>query len=182
MIMQEPIERELKILVSQDIYEKIIHSYDFTKPWKQTNTYFDTPDHSIKNQKGAVRIRTIGDRHIFTLKIRKDAITHIELEKDIDRSNMQSITDPEILNWFKEYQINKEQLSPITTFSTVRQTYDFEHGQLCADKTIFSNHIDYELEYEYFDQHDGISFFNQILEPFHITYIKNCPSKIARAF
>ena len=25
MIMQEPIERELKILVSQDIYEKIIH-------------------------------------------------------------------------------------------------------------------------------------------------------------
>lgn len=180
--MQEPIERELKILVSKDIYKNMIHSYEFTKPWKQTNTYYDTTDHFIKNQKGALRIRTIDKKHIFTLKIRKDAITHIELEKEISVSNLKDIQDPEILNWLEEFHIDLHQLNAITTFSTIRQTYDFEHGQLCADQTLYPNHTDYELEYEYFDQHDGITFFNHILEPFHIQYIKNCPSKIARAF
>lgn len=180
--MAEPIERELKTLVSKKIYENIIRSYDFTRPWKQTNTYYDTKDGFIKKEQGALRIRTIDNRHIFTLKIRKDAITHIELEKDIDTDNIRSITDSEILGWLKEYHIDKEAVSPIVSFSTIRQTYDFPNGQLCADHTEYADHSDYELEYEYFRQHDGISVFNDILKPFDLTYTKNCPSKIARAF
>ena len=42
--------------------------------------------------------------------------------------------------------------------------------------------IDYDIEYEYLKEHDGIKTFNEILHPFHMKYEKNCPSKIARAF
>lgn len=179
--MNQPIERELKILVSEQTYENIISSYDFTKPWEQTNTYYDTKDALVKKKKGACRIRTIGNKHIFTLKIKTDSITHIELEKEINTNLFSNIQDKDVLSWLKQYEIPIT-LQPITTFTTIRQTYDFPDGQLCADKTIYENHIDYELEYEYFHKHNGIEVFNRILRPLGIVYKKNCPSKIARAF
>ena len=39
----------------------------------------------------------------------------------------------------------------------------------------------YEIEYEYTSDNDGIHFFNSILEKYGLKWIKNCPSKIARA-
>ena len=37
---------------------------------------------------GALRIRTIENKHIFTLKIKKDSITHYEYEKEIQTTNI----------------------------------------------------------------------------------------------
>ena len=45
----------------------------------------------------------------------------------------------------------------------------------------YKNHTDYEIEYEYTSDHDGIHFFNSILEKYGLKWVKNCPSKIARA-
>ena len=118
--------------------------------------------------------------NIFTLKIKKDSITHYEYEKEIQTTNINEIKDPEILGWIQQYDIPTN-IKPITSFRTERYTYNFEHGQLCADITSYENHIDYELEYEYIDNHDGISFFNHILNNINTKYEKNCPSKIARA-
>ncbi|MGI6511615.1 MAG: CYTH domain-containing protein [Catenisphaera adipataccumulans] len=179
--MPKPIERELKILVQPDQYEKIIHSYDFTKPWQQTNTYYDTKNGYIHSLGGAMRIRTINDRHIFTLKIRTDSITHIELEKDIEAHTIDEIHDPEILHWLQEYHIPISEVNVITSFTTKRQTYTTEFAEISADHTVFSDHSDYEIEYEYRKEHDGISVFNQMLQKVGLTYTKNCPSKIARA-
>lgn len=178
--MDKFIERELKILVDKEAFQKILNSYEFKKPIIQTNTYYDTHDQIIKKMNGALRIRTIDNKHIFTLKIKKDSITHYEFEKEIHSSNINEINDSEILGWFNKYDIPSN-IKPITSFQTKRYTYDFEHGQLCADITSYENHIDYELEYEYIDKHDGISFFNHILKKINTEYIKNCPSKIARA-
>ncbi len=178
--MNNQIERELKILVEKNIFKEIIENYEFSKPWKQMNTYYDTKDEYIKNHNGAMRIRTIGSKHIFTLKMRIDEITHVELEKEVESSTIKELEDEEVLGWLKKYGIPKE-VKPTVTFCTQRQTFDLEHGQLCADRTEFDNHVDYEIEYEYSDEHDGIGVLNQILEPFHIQYKKNCSSKIARA-
>ena len=158
--MENYIERELKILVSKEQFQKILNSYEFKKPIIQTNTYYDTNDQKIKHMNGALRIRTIENTHIFTLKIKKDSITHYEYEKEIQATNINEIKDPEVLNWIKEYDIPTN---------------------ICADITSYENHIDYELEYEYIDNHDGISFFNHILNKINMKYEKNCPSKIARA-
>ena len=178
--MYNQIERELKILVTKEIYENIIHSYEFSEAWEQKNTYYDTKEGIVRKQNGAMRIREIGDKKIFTLKIRTDEITHIELEKEINCSSIQEIEDEEILSWLKQYGISKD-VKKIISFKTIRQTYNFENGQLCADQTIYENHMDYELEYEYTSNHDGITKFNEILKPYRIKYEKNCPSKIARA-
>ncbi len=179
--MYNQIERELKVLISKEQYEKILHSYEFSDSWKQTNVFYDTHDRLIKQKNGGLRIRTIGNIHIFTLKIRTDAITHIELEKEIPCERFEDIDDPKIDAWLQKYGIPKD-LHPIMSFSTIRQTINFENGQLCADHTLFPSFEDYELEYEYTKEHDGITFFNTILETLGITYQKNSPGKISRAF
>lgn len=178
--LEQFIERELKILVTKEVFEKILNSYEFNKPVNQTNTYYDSNDEFLKKQRGAMRIRTIQDKKIFTLKLRKDEVTHYEYEKEIDVDTLQAIKDKEIQKWLSDFNIPKD-VSPIVTFSTRRYTCDLENGQLCADMTSYENHIDYELEYEYFNDHDGIKVFNEILKPFGLTYEKNCSSKIARA-
>ena len=69
--MYDNIERELKLLINENIYNKLLHSYDFHNPITQTNTYFDTENQDVKKQHGAVRIRTIQNKKIFTLKSEK---------------------------------------------------------------------------------------------------------------
>ena len=178
--MYDNIEKELKLLINKQVYDNIMNSYDFHKSIIQTNTYFDTANQDVKKQHGAVRIRTIENKKIFTLKIKKDEYTHYEFEKEISAENINEIEDPEILNWFNQYRIPKN-LHPTANFTTLRNVYEFENGELCLDKTTFKNHIDYEIEYEYTSDHDGIQFFNSILDQYGLKLQKNCPSKIARA-
>lgn len=173
-------ERELKILVSKEIYEKILNSYEFSEPWEQSNTYYDTDDKLFKNLGGALRIRKIGNQSIFTMKIRKDSITLYEYEKEIDCDSIEDIKDSEILEWLKNVNLNKP-VHEIAHFSTSRCHHFFENGELCLDKTTFRNSQDYEIEYEYTSDHDGIKVFNEILKPFGLEYKKNCSSKLARA-
>lgn len=180
--MFNQIERELKVLVSKEKFEEITKSYDFSNPWKQTNTYFDTADKDIKSLGGAMRIRTIGDKKYFTLKIRIDPITLHEYEKEIQCDSIKDIQDEEILGWISKLNINKEFI-PTTTFDTYRRIVEMDNAELCADMTVFDgSYTDYEIEYEYKTDHDGVKEFNHILNKYDLAYEKNCPSKVARAF
>lgn len=180
--MFDQIEKELKTLVSKEQFENIVNSYEFSKSWKQTNTYYDTEEKDIKAKGGAMRIRKIGDKKIFTLKIRIDAITLHEYEKEIDCDSIEEIQDKEVLEWIKSLNLNKK-FYATTTFDTYRRIYETENAELCADETIYDGtYKDYEIEYEYKKEHDGIKEFNSILSHFGLSYEKNCPSKIARAF
>lgn len=178
--MNQPIERELKVLINKTQYKKIGKSYDFSDGYTQTNTYFDTNDSYLKEHKGALRIRSKENKKILTLKIKTDAITHIELEKEINVDTIDQIDDPEILSWFEQYHIPKDVI-PIASLTTFRKEYETEYATICLDYTTFNNTSDYELEYEYKKEHDGITQFNNLLKPYEITYEKNCPSKLARA-
>ena len=179
--MYNQIERELKCLLTKEQYENIMKSYDFPKKIYQSNTYYDTKDGFLKSRKSAMRIRTIDSTFIFTLKIRKDDITLIELEKEIQDDTIEhAFEDEEIAGWLKQYDIPTN-VVPIVDFSTQRCLENLECAELCLDQTNFYNHIDYEIEYEYTKDHDGIAVFKHLLAKFNIEYEKNCPSKVARA-
>lgn len=178
--MFNQMERELKLLIQKSEYENIINSYDFSNPRIQKNVYYDTPSNEIKNQGGAMRIRTINDHHFFTLKLKKDKITHYEYEKEIDTDNIENIKDLEVLNWIHSLHL-QEPLIPIVSFETERRMWITNQAEICADKNTFGDMIDYEIEYEYRIDHDGIQVFNDLLKPFGLQYEKNCSSKIARA-
>lgn len=179
MNMYDQIERELKVLITKDEYETLLRSYDFGKPVIQKNVYFDDDKGSVR-QLGALRIRTVNGKRILTLKIRKDSITQTELEKETDTENISAITDSEIRNWFALYQI-PDALHRFASSETVRRIAELPNAELCLDISRFGNHTDYEIEYEYKKDHDGIHCFNEILSRVGLVYEKNAPSKLARA-
>lgn len=180
--MSKPVEREFKVLLSKKQYEILLHSYDYSEIRNQTNQYYDTKDGFIKNFGGAMRIRYLNNNHIFTLKIRNDSTSNIELEKQIDTDNIQNIQDPEVLNWIREYHISLKDIHKTFKVHTVRNVYETEDAEICLDKTTFNNDItDYEIEYELKNSNGSIEKFNEFLKPAGIVFEKNCPSKIARA-
>ena len=69
--MYDNIERELKLLINEKVYNELLHSYDFHNPITQTNTYFDTENQDVKKQRGAVRIRTIQEKKNIHIKNQK---------------------------------------------------------------------------------------------------------------
>ena len=180
--MAKPEEHELKVMLTKEQFETLLHAYDFPILLEQINTYYDTPKGAVKDLPGAVRIRRVDGKDIFTFKQRKDSQTQYELEKEIPVGSLDQIEDPEILGWLQEAGIDVKVLKPITTFTTWRHMIKTENAEICLDKTVYPHKTDYEIEYEYKKDHDGLSAFNQFLKPAGIIYEKNGPSKIARAF
>lgn len=178
--MKDNTERELKVLLTKEQYEKLLHSYDFDKTITQTNTYYDTEDSQLKNLGGALRIRNIGEQNILTLKLPQDAITKQEYEIPVHTSDIHELS-PEEKKTITDHVDLKKDVSPIARFTTIRNLKYLPNAELCLDENHFGNVTDYELEYEYTTDHDGIQVLNDILKPLGLHFEKNGPSKLARA-
>lgn len=72
--MKEHEEKEYKVMLSEKQFQRLCDLLGNPRPVKQENRYYDTEDWKIRRQYGSMRIRTINNKHIFTLKIRKTAI------------------------------------------------------------------------------------------------------------
>ena len=67
------LEIEFKTLLTKEEYHSLEDFFKDQPPIRQTNHYIDTPDHAIRNNRMALRIRTLADRAELTLKVPQDA-------------------------------------------------------------------------------------------------------------
>lgn len=176
-------ERELKVLLTREQYEKLLNSYDFNSPVLQKNTYYDSANEELKNKKIGLRIRMIGNQNILTVKKPKDSITKYEYEFPIsDESISIENLHPSERDHLESIIHVDQPVYPTVVFETVRYNLQTQDATISLDQTDFDGHRDYELEYEYLEDHDGISKLYEFLKPIGIQYEKNGPSKLARAF
>lgn len=180
-------ERELKVLISKEQADTLLRQNRFMPARRQINTYYDTADRTLRRQGIAARIRTIKgqteddpDQYILTVKKPLDSITKYEFERPV-HTNVLSDLNEEEADWIHQKIEESEPLQPVATFMTDRSICTLPDAEYSIDHTRFRNHDDYEAEYEYRTDHDGISAFNKILEPAGIQWKENGPSKIARA-
>lgn len=177
--MNKNIEKEYKVLLTKEQFEKLLSNYPNAVFKTQCNTYYDTDTHCIQKKKGAMRIRQINDKFIFTLKMHSnDGL--LEFEKEVNENSLNSFQDVEIQNLLDKFHINGN-LIELTTLCTQRATIETEFAEICFDISSYNGCTDYEIEYEYKKEHDGLSIFQDILKDVHITYTSNCKSKIQRA-
>lgn len=146
----------------------------------QVNTYYDTDELAIRKAKGAMRIRTIDDRFLFTLKRHTDSGV-AEYEKFVMANDLSVFDDEEIKTLLDSIPITGS-LKKITVLTTDRAMIFLDHAELCFDVNHYGDRVDYEIEYEYKQPHDGRTVFNEILACADLVYTKNCASKIKRAF
>ena len=179
--MNKHVEKEYKMLVNKEQFDKLCSLYENLNFITQTNTYYDTVNGDIQKKKGAMRIRERNGRFLFTLKMRQENLDGLcECECEVSENSIHALQSEEIVQLLHEYQIEAA-IIPLTTLVTKRAVVETENAELCFDISTYGNHTDYEIEYEWTKAHDGLTQFNQILAPIHLSYEKNCDSKIKRA-
>jgi len=177
--MKLHIEKEYKILVSKEQFERLLQHYPQAVFHKQVNTYYDTEDMMIRKKYGAMRIREIDSTFIFTLKERCDHGVK-EHECIVADNSLTALQTEEIKSLLQNLHI-QQPIVEIAQLTTYRAVIPLTNAELCFDYSEYNNTCDYEIEYEYIKPHDGLSAFNQILSQISLTYEKNCPAKIKRA-
>lgn len=176
--MKKNIEKELKILVTKEQFQKLANTYAPLHYNSQTNTYYDTLNNDIRNKRGAMRIRFINNQYIFTLKMHSDEGL-LEYECEVEEDSISALNKIEIIELLEKFNIHSP-FHIIGQLKTNRATIEDEYAELCFDENFYNNTCDYEIEYEYKKEHDGITRFNDILSYIDVKYEKNCISKIQR--
>ncbi len=178
-MMRTNTEIEYKTLVSEDQFNRLLSHFEVTSTVEQTNTYFDTPDRKLKAKKIACRIR-VSDMIIeATVKEQTD-------EGILEFNHTLNAFDPEIFRT-AEFKVlferldMREPLVEVGKATTLRRIVDEKNGELCFDRTIFQNGVDFELEYEVKgDAEEGYCRFMEILAMENIPYMPS-RSKMMRA-
>lgn len=177
--MNKNIEKEYKILVTEEQFYSLLSRYPKASFVEQINTYYDTENMDICKAHGAMRIRQIGSSFLFTLKmISKDGL--LEYEQEVKENSVSVFKHKEIQELLSSYQLLGE-VKELTTLTTQRAMIKTEVAELCFDKSSYHGISDYEIEYEYKKEHDGRTIFNTLLAEVGLHYEENCSSKIQRA-
>lgn len=185
--MEQEIEIEYKVLLSEEKFNDILNSLEFPKePFTQINYYFETPDFQLKKINSALRIRKKNVDFIVTLKEphpkgileTHDQISEMDLKKAIDKNELFA---PNCRKQLEDKNIPLEKVEYVGSLTTER--YEFKKNELIyvLDKSFYNGQIDYELEIEAPSQATGKQIFNQLLTQFQI---KQSPpiTKIERFF
>lgn len=177
--MNTNIEKEYKLLVNEQQFKTLLSYYPEVQFKKQINTYYDTFDHTIQSRKGAMRIREVHNSYLFTLKLLKD--DDVFEYECVVKENSPCVFEQEDIKQLLDENDIQGPFYPLISLTTNRAMVCSEFAELCFDENFYNHHKDYEIEYEYKKDHDGLSAFNTILHKASLHYEKNCSSKIKRA-
>ncbi|MBQ4254339.1 MAG: CYTH domain-containing protein [Erysipelotrichaceae bacterium] len=171
--MQPEIEKELKMLVSEEQFKRLTDLYQPLEFIPQINTYYAS-DASARHY--FFRVREKQGRKLFTLKEHKDGVLY-EHEKYFE-GNLED--DPEIVARLQQFGVSLEDCYPLGQLVTERAMVISREAELCFDINHYNGIIDFEIEYEVKAEHDEEKAFRKILKAAGIRYKANPLSKYKR--
>lgn len=172
-------EKEYKQIIDQKTFELLLRKFDNLEEVIQENIYYDTSDLYILKHKCTCRIRSINTEHVFTLK-RFIAKELKEYEINVHTNDSSVFEIKEIKTLLHSFNIPTNLIRQ-TSLLTHRYIYNTGNALICLDKNTYNNIVDYEIEYEYINDHDGLSIFKKLLASVGVKYSNNTKGKMYRA-
>ncbi len=171
-------EIEFKTFITENDYLNLLKEFELENNiFPQTNFYFDTPDTKLMNEKTVLRIRQKGSNYKLTKKTRAEVgadETHLFISKEKAEELLKNGFDANIIGL--PYYVNK-----IAELTTYRASTPYKNGTLFLDKSVYYDNIDYEIEYEVDDSHQGLIDFQGFLDNHNIEF-KESIRKSKRAY
>lgn len=190
--MAHSVEIEFKTLIKEADYLALVAKYCQPVPvfFNQTNTYFDTPDFSLKSQHMGLRIRTFDQRGELTLKSplkesqglleTTDYLTLAEAQRLI--AAKQIVPDGHVATFLKEHRIDITKLVIHGQLTTKRVEVNLRPDVLLVlDESWYHGQHDFELEMEVTDEEAGQAFFVNFLKENQLSYLPG-GNKVTRTF
>lgn len=181
--MTKELEIEFKNMLTKDEYSKLLAELNIT-PTSQTNHYFDTADFQLRDQKAALRLRTVGSRFECTLKTpavsgNYETTDALGQHQATAMLGLDGFDAPEVSAELERLGVSPSDLVLIGSLTTHRAESEYEGGLLVLDHSEYLGTEDYELEYEVTDEADGKRKFIAFLKEKQIP-IRPADKKIAR--
>lgn len=186
------IENEFKCMLSPQAYHQVWAYFDCQKRSVriQTNTYYDTAQESLKQDRAALRLRNFATTSEWTLKVQVGA--HQSLERTQPQAwtvfppaklDTHTIYQKDILDYLQRKAIALTDLHSTFQLTTYRYEILADGGRYCLDRTLYGKEQieDYELEWEFSGptapaQETWLAFLDRLKIPYQAA-----DKKIARA-
>lgn len=178
--MHTNLEQEFKTMINEEQYNKLIAEFNLENNiYKQTNYYFDTPNHDLMSIHTVLRIREKTNSFKLTKKERglnkNEALeTHIFLNEQQAKNMLENGLDAQIIDI-------DHHVDCICSLTTYRCKTAYKDGTLFFDRNEYYGNVDYEIEYEVDNIEQGTNDFIEFLKDRNIK-LKNCKRKSERAY
>ena len=142
------IEKEIKILLSQNQYKKILDTFNFEEEFKQTNNYYLCEGASVD---ATIRIREKGNLTKLQVKIpkKRDKSLHIKEEYEEEVTEIPLVISKDKLKKMSGYNFPNDAIYT-GKLRTERRIYAFNDDiEIALDVNQYLGITDYELEIEY---------------------------------
>lgn len=179
--MTKNIEIEFKTIVSKAQYESLLKRFKLEdNVFKQINYYFDTDTYELNQKQMVLRIRQKSDVYYkVTLKSQSDQgayENHLLLSKaqaeHMINHGFNTKDYFENLDYFVKFRVSLD---------NYRVSTPYQDGVLFLDRCEYCNTVDYEIEYEVNNYHEGLRVFETFLKEHEIDY-QPTKRKSERAF
>ena len=177
-------EIEFKNLLEKEEFDRLCSAFSISPQdfQAQTNTYFDTANHQLRDSLMGFRLRVVGERNELTLKAPTDNVhtmmetTHLISAIERDEILRNHSINPRI---YCEFQQLPRLLLAFGSLRTERAELSFQGGLLVLDRSEYLGITDYEVEYEVSDVGSGQQSFDDLLK-LHQIPKRQTLKKIAR--
>ncbi|HFU3843666.1 MULTISPECIES: CYTH domain-containing protein [Streptococcus] len=182
--MKNHLEIEYKTLLTKSEYLRLLSDFSDVSPVLQTNHYIDTPDLDMKNHRFSLRIRTFKEIAELTLKIPQE-IGNQEYNQVLDIQTAHQLIENfqlpagHIADIISATDVPIDKLAVWGSLTTKRHEKETSIGLMALDENEYAGQVDYELEVEVTDAHQGKILFEDFLKKNSIQF-KYARSKVAR--
>ena len=178
------LEIEMKTLLSEEEYDRLLAQFSEVTPVTQKNYYLDTPDFYLRQHKIAMRIRTFDTSAELTIKIPQE-VGNMEYNQELtlEEANycLEECNLPQgmIMEELKSRGLSPNGWVVLGCLTTVRYEKETAIGLMALDQSHYFDIVDYELELEVENSDQGNLDFQEFLQANDIEY-KKAPSKLVR--
>ena len=175
------LEIEMKTLLSEEEYDRLLAQFSEVTPVTQKNYYLDTPDFYLQI---AMRIRTFDTSAELTIKIPQE-VGNMEYNQALTLEEakycLENCKLPQgmILEELTSRGLSTSGWVVLGRLTTVRYEKETAIGLMALDQSRYFDIVDYELELEVENSDQGSLDFKEFLQANDIHY-KKAPSKLVR--
>lgn len=186
------IEKEIKLLLTKEEYERLSKSIKFDDSFTQVNYYYDDKNFTLSNNGITLKVRLVGDLFILYFKEKHSEgndflITRLEYTKVLPNLPSQiganeilalthsetSIETLEIIHESLDFQL-------LGSLKTLRKKKKYDEFEMMVDKNEYLGMIDYEIELELNGGKDSVISMVKHLEELNVYDNTSCFGKYKR--
>lgn len=144
-------EKEIKILLNEEEYNKILNFFVWNKEYTQNNYYYGNLKETSAKSANTIRIREKKGKIFLQVKIRKveRGSLHIQEEYERELEDIPSVVSKLELKELTEYDFPSDVYLLGVLSTTRRECCLFPDIIICLDKNNYFEMEDYEVEIEF---------------------------------